>query len=57
MNLKGKSLGRKGLYDGVHGEGGGGDGRDGDGGNGGLLHVEAGFGEALDNWMEQIKGW
>lgn len=49
LNLKGKGLGGKGLYDGVHGEGGGGDGSDGDGGNGSLLHVEAGFGDALGN--------
>ena len=49
LNLKGKGLGGKGLYDGVHGEGGGGDGRDGDCGNGSFLHVEAGFGDALGN--------
>ncbi len=50
LNLKGKSLGGKSLYDGVHCEGGGGDGRDRDGGKGSLLHVEAGFGDALGNW-------
>jgi len=55
LNLKGKGLGGEGLYDGVHGEGGGGNGGDGDGGNGSLLHVEAGFDEALGNCCEKKR--
>ena len=55
LNLKGKGLGGEGLYDGVHGEGGSGNGGDGDGGNGSLLHVEAGFDEALGNCCEKKR--
>ena len=49
LNLKGKSLCRESLNDGVHGESRGGDsGRD--GGDGGLLEVEARLNDLLGDW-------